>query len=91
MSRGREVVSPRAAWMDDMDHPEERDPELGAVLTEVSRRLAALETTSSDERDRALVFIEAYAGPYAIAFFYEIERLEALIATRRTHATSRRT
>lgn len=63
-----------------MSYPEERDPELGDVLEEVSRRLKALESIRGRERDDALVLVEAYAAPYALAFFHEIERLDALVA-----------
>ena len=67
-----------------MSYPEERDPELGDVLEEVGRRLSAIESVRGRERDDALVLVEAYAAPYALTFFHEIERLDALVAMLRS-------
>jgi hypothetical protein len=68
---------------------EERDPELGDVLAETAKRLAAIERIQGRERDDALVLVEAYAGPYVLAFFHEIERLDTLISRLRAESINK--
>lgn len=57
----------------------ERDPELSDVLGEITRRLDALAPLRGPKRDDALARVEAYAGPYALAFVHEIRRLDAML------------
>ncbi len=60
-----------------------RDPELTEVLNEIARRISAnIVPPTGDARD-ALTKVEMYAAPYALAFFYEIQRLDALITRLR--------
>jgi predicted ATPase len=59
----------------------ERDPELSDVLDEVARQLDAIASITGQARDDALARLEAYAGPYALAFVHEIRRLDALLTT----------
>ncbi|HEV7767938.1 MAG TPA: hypothetical protein VGQ76_23245 [Thermoanaerobaculia bacterium] len=74
-----------------MSYPEERDPALGDILAETARRLAALRRIHGRERDDALVLVEAYVGPYVLAFFHEIERLDTLVSRLRSEFAARRT
>lgn len=64
--------------------PPQRDPELAEVLDAVAGRLARVARLRGDVRDTALGSIEDFAAPYALAFFYEIERLEKLLGGKRT-------
>jgi hypothetical protein len=64
--------------------PPQRDPELAEVLDAVADRIARASRLRGEARDTALGSIEDFAAPYALAFFYEIERLEKLPGRKRT-------
>jgi len=55
-----------------------REPELEEVIVDLERRLTAIEPITTRDYDEQLTVIEALAAPYAIAFLYEIRRLEAV-------------
>lgn len=67
-----------------------REYELQDVLEDLGARLTRIEDVCGREHDDRLAEIEAVAGPYALAFYYEILRLEKLIPRTRTHRASRR-
>lgn len=55
-----------------------RDPELEEVLTRLEERLRAVERLRATSYDDELGLVERLAAPYALAFLYEIRRLDAL-------------
>jgi hypothetical protein len=61
----------------------ERDYELQDVLDVLAARLQAIEHITTREHDDRLSVIEADAAPYALAFFLEIQRLDAAVIGRR--------
>lgn len=56
-----------------------RDPEIAELLAAIAQRLNALEPIQGPEHEEALELVEAYASRYALALFYEISRLDALV------------
>jgi hypothetical protein len=57
----------------------ERDAELEDVLVQLDADSAGVrKRASAEERERARCEIEAAAAPYALAFYYEIRRLDSL-------------
>lgn len=71
-----------------------REAELQDVIEAVEARLAQLgRITTPDMFEETLGAIEAVAAPYAIAFLYEVRRLERLLresALQRTMRAARR-
>jgi hypothetical protein len=60
-----------------------REAELQELIEAVEARLAKLRRiTTPDVFEERLGEIEAVAGPYAIAFIYEIRRLEQLLSAQ---------
>lgn len=57
------------------------DPELTDVFVTIRNGLARLEHLRGPERDAAYAWVEAFAAPYALAFFYALERLNATDTT----------
>jgi hypothetical protein len=55
-----------------------RDTEIQRVLARVARELRRIDSLRGPARDEALTVLEQYAGPYALALFFEIERLDAV-------------
>jgi hypothetical protein len=66
------LPSPRAA--------SSRDPELADVLERLKESLTFLDGLHGDEYERGLAAAEGFAAPYALAFFYEICRLDEVLA-----------
>lgn len=62
--------------------PVDRDPELDDVLRIIRERLAAVDREFGPERDARWQDVETFAAPYALAFLYEIERLEGMLSQR---------
>ncbi len=60
----------------------EREPELEEVIVDLEQRLPDIEKIATREDDDRLAAIEALAAPYAIAFLYEIRRLEDALVAR---------
>ena len=61
----------------------DREYELQEVLQLMEKRLAGLaRIRTAAEYDEQLDALEAVAGPYAIAFVYEIRRLEQLLSAQ---------
>lgn len=56
----------------------ERDPEVAEILSEIARRLKAMDALRGPERDDALRAVEEYAAQYALVLFYEVARLDSL-------------
>lgn len=56
-----------------------RESELYEVIAAIEARLAGIAHIRTREYDDNLDAIEAQAGPYALAFLYEIRRLERLL------------
>lgn len=69
----------RATAGDGARYPYTRDPEVSVLLESIRQRLDAMEAILGPERDEALESVEGYAAPYALALFYEINRLDSLI------------
>ena len=65
-----------------------RDPELEAVLQELKQLLGGSTLTPRPLSDDDLSAVEAAAAPYALAFIFEIRRLDDLV--RRRHSRHRR-
>jgi hypothetical protein len=62
----------------------EREPELEEVIVDLERRLTEIEPITTRDYDDRLAVVEALAAPYAIAFLYEIRRLDdVLVDTER--------
>lgn len=55
-----------------------REHELELVLAGIAAELEAIDRLNGPEHDIALARVEALAAPYALAFIYEIQRLDAL-------------
>lgn len=64
----------------DSCYVEGRDPELATVFDTVDQRLRDIETLRGPAYDLALAWVEAFAAPYVLAFFYEIQRMDAAAA-----------
>ena len=60
----------------------ERDPELEQMLLQLDGDLSRSHTTRGKERDAWWEQIEQDAAPYALAFYYEIRRLDSLLLAR---------
>lgn len=60
----------------------ERDPELEAMLLQLDVDLSRSEATHGRERDAWWKQIEHEAAPYALAFYYEIRKLDRLRLSR---------
>jgi hypothetical protein len=71
--------SRRVTAGDPTRYPYTRDSEVAELLQAIRQRIEALEAIRGPERDEALVLVEAYAAPYALALFYEVNRLDSLI------------
>lgn len=56
----------------------ERDPELVQMLVQLDGDLSRSHATTGKERDTWWEQIEKDAAPYALAFYYEIRRLDRL-------------
>jgi hypothetical protein len=63
-----------------------REHELQEVIAGIEARLAEIKRTKTREYDDKLAVIEADAAPYALAFVYEIRRLEHLLARQQITA-----
>jgi hypothetical protein len=59
-----------------------REVELQEVIAAIEARLASIAPIRSREFDDKLDAIERQAAPYALAFLYEIRRLEKLLRRR---------
>jgi hypothetical protein len=70
------------------DHEFGRDHALADVLDDIARRLASISHICTRDYDDALVLVEAFAAPYALAFFHEIQRLDALVANLKAAGNS---
>jgi hypothetical protein len=66
-----------------------RDYELQDVLDAVAARLRAIEHVRTPDHDDRLSEIEAEAAPYALAFLYEIGRLDELVIKSARRSVSR--
>lgn len=66
-----------------------REDELQEVIQEVEKRMAAIARIRTPEYDDKLCQVEAVAAPYAIAFVYEIRRLQALLTVARPRQIAR--
>jgi hypothetical protein len=60
----------------------ERDPELEQMLLQLDGDLSCSHITPGSERDVWWEQIEREAAPYALAFYYEIRRLDSLLRAR---------
>ncbi|MDP9191110.1 MAG: hypothetical protein M3P06_05350 [Acidobacteriota bacterium] len=60
----------------------ERDPELEQMLLQLDGDLSRSHATRGKERDTWWEQIEQGAAPYALAFYYEIRRLDYLLLAR---------
>lgn len=67
-----------------------REPELEDVLRDLEARLAEIAHIRTREYDDKLAVVEALAAPYALAFVYEIRRLDELLLKRRKRAARKR-
>ena len=45
----------------------------------MARELRRIDSLRGPARDEALTVLEQYAGPYALALFFEIERLDTVL------------
>lgn len=59
-----------------------REAELHEVIAAIEARLSSIAHIRTREYDDKLYAIEALAAPYALAFVYEIRRLERLVHRR---------
>lgn len=57
-----------------------RDSDLMAVLAHIKNALQSMEALSGPEHDQALDALECFARPYALALYYEVCRLEEVLA-----------
>lgn len=68
----------------------ERDPELEELLVKLDIDLSQSCAMRGNERDRWREQIEREAAPYALAFYYEIRRMDSIGLATRTLATAQR-
>lgn len=55
-----------------------RDPELQDVLTAIENRLLVMQRVNGLDRDALQADAERLAEPYALAFYFEIRRLDSM-------------
>ena len=66
----------------DRSEPSGRDPAIAELLDEIRSYLHTVSAAAGVQQDIAHV-AEHFAAPYALALFYEIERLDAELARTR--------
>ena len=75
-------ASPLQHPVEQVDDSIERDPELEQTLLRLDADLTCSYTTRGKDRDLWWEEIEKKAAPYALAFYYEIRRLDSLLRAR---------